>query len=379
MPVLRHTLTATFVDLGMSRCARASSPPSGSTPMEPFYPAARARLRRVPARAAPGVRRARGDLHRVRLLLVVLRQPGCEHARPLRRAMIASARARTGRPGGRGRQQRRLPAAALRRARASRCSASSRPRNVADAAESAGVPTLDRVLRRRGRRARIVAASTAAPTSSSANNVLAQVPDLNDFVAGIAVLLAARRRGHARVPAPAAADRGQPVRHDLPRALLLLLAADRASGSSPPTGSTVFDVEELPTHGGSLRVFARARRATTASRSAARVEALRARERGRPGSTRLDGYAGFGPRVEATKRALLELPDRRQARRASTVVGYGAPGKGNTLLNYCGDPRRTSSTTPSTATRTSRASSCPGRTSRSTRPSRSPRPVPTTS
>ena len=131
-------------------------------------------------------------------------------------------------------QQRRLPAPALRRARHPGAGHRARARTSPRPPSEKGVPTLVEFFgveiapgglsRERGRADLIIG-----------NNVLAQVPDLNDFVGGIQ--LAARRNGtvHARVPTPAAADRRQPVRHDLPRALLVLLAATRPSGSSPPT------------------------------------------------------------------------------------------------------------------------------------------------
>lgn len=96
-------------------------------------------------------------------------------------------------------------------------------------------------------------------------------------------------------------------------------------------GLEVFDVAELWTHGGSLRIYAGhpgARPATGA------VEELLARERG-AGYDQVGVYEGFSARVERTKRRLLEfLIEARDA--GATVVGYGAPGKGNTLLNYCG-------------------------------------------
>jgi hypothetical protein len=98
-------------------------------------------------------------------------------------------------------------------------------------------------------------------------------------------------------------------------------------------GLTLFDVEELPTHGGSLRIYARhagdgARPVTAA------VEALEARERAY-GLDRLATYAAFAEQVRETKRGLLDFLI--EANRAGAqVVGYGAPGKGNTLLNYAG-------------------------------------------
>jgi hypothetical protein len=98
-------------------------------------------------------------------------------------------------------------------------------------------------------------------------------------------------------------------------------------------GLTTFDVEELPTHGGSLRVFLRHREDSTHPVTA-RVATLRAREAA-AGVTDLTYYAGFAESVKATKRKLLEflIAAKREGQR---IAGYGAPGKGTTLLNYCG-------------------------------------------
>src|SRR5262249_11271055 len=98
-------------------------------------------------------------------------------------------------------------------------------------------------------------------------------------------------------------------------------------------GLTVFDVEELPTHGGSLRLYAR-HAADGTKPVTKRVESLLQRESD-AGLLRIETYATFGERVRETKRKLLEfLIGVKRAGR--TVAGYGAPGKGNTLLNYCG-------------------------------------------
>jgi hypothetical protein len=98
-------------------------------------------------------------------------------------------------------------------------------------------------------------------------------------------------------------------------------------------GLTLFDVEELPTHGGSLRIYARHTDDTTKPVSE-RALALRQRELA-AGLTGMAYYAAFGEQVKETKRKLLDFLI--QAKRAGkSVVGYGAPGKGNTLLNYCG-------------------------------------------
>ena len=97
-------------------------------------------------------------------------------------------------------------------------------------------------------------------------------------------------------------------------------------------GLELFDVEELPSHGGSLRIFAQ--HTGGPHPVTARVEELLERERG-AGYDGLDVYLDFPERVEASKRALLRfLIDAKEA--GKRVVAYGAPGKGNTLLNYCG-------------------------------------------
>ena len=98
-------------------------------------------------------------------------------------------------------------------------------------------------------------------------------------------------------------------------------------------GLTILDVEELPTHGGSLRIYAQ-HSENTATPVGGRVYALRQREIEGNFLT-LNHYRGFEEQVKATKRQLLSfLIDAKQ--RGKKIVGYGAPGKGNTLLNYCG-------------------------------------------
>jgi hypothetical protein len=98
-------------------------------------------------------------------------------------------------------------------------------------------------------------------------------------------------------------------------------------------GLTLFDVEELATHGGSLRIYARHAENHALPVSAA-VDALRRREL-EAGVTRLETYASFAEQVKETKRGILEFLIRAK-RAGKRVAGYGAPGKGNTLLNYCG-------------------------------------------
>ena len=165
-----------------------------------------------------------------------------------------------------------------------------------------------------------------------ANNVLAHVPDINDFVAGFAALL--KPGGVATFEFPHVlrlVTEGQfdTIYHEH-FSYLSLLAVERIFASQ---GLAVFDVEELPTHGGSLRVFAQR---ADAGRFAVepRVAALRARE-AEAGMAGLPFYASLQPRAEAAKLALLAfLVDAR--RHGKKVGAYGAAAKGNTLLNYAG-------------------------------------------
>jgi hypothetical protein len=165
-----------------------------------------------------------------------------------------------------------------------------------------------------------------------ANNVLAQVPDVNDFVAGMRVLLAPRGVATVEFPHLARLFEGNQfdtIYHEH-FSYFSLFVAERIFGAH---GLVVFDVEELPTHGGSLRLYLR-REQDGSKPLRPSVAALRAREAAE-GFHQLEHHLSFGPRIEATKRKLLSflIEARERGRR---TVGYGAPGKGNTLLNYCG-------------------------------------------
>jgi hypothetical protein len=203
-------------------------------------------------------------------------------------------------------------------------------RNVAAAAIAKGVPTLTELFGIELAH-RLVAEHRPADLIIG-NNVLAQVPDLNDFVGGMKILL-----GPSGV-----------ITLEFPHLLQLIdqtqfdtIYHEHFSYFSLATtarifaahGLTLFDVDELPTHGGSLRVYGRHAHDDTKPVTA-RVEALLLREQA-SGLSTLAAYSDFGARVEQTKRRLLSfLIEARNA--GKTVVGYGAPGKGNTLLNYCG-------------------------------------------
>jgi hypothetical protein len=165
-----------------------------------------------------------------------------------------------------------------------------------------------------------------------ANNVMAHVPDLNDFVGGMAPLLADYGVVTIEVPHLARLVEGNQfdtIYHEH-FSYFSFLTARRVLAAH---GLEVFDVDELPTHGGSLRIYAQHCAGGRHPVQPA-VEALAEREHAL-GFATLEGHAGFAPRVEETKWKLLEflIAQRREGRR---TAGYGAPGKGNTLLNYCG-------------------------------------------
>ena len=202
--------------------------------------------------------------------------------------------------------------------------------NVAQVAIRKGLPTLVKFFGRAT--ARDLAAAGRHADLLIGNNVLAQVPDLNDFVAGLQVLLAPR--GVVTVEFPhlmrlVAGNQFDTIYYEH-FSYFSFLAAERVFAAHR---LVVFDVEELETHGGSLRLYAR--HVEDSSKPVApRVRELAAAEEA-AGLRRPDYYAAFEERVKDTKRRLLEflIQARRQGR---TIVGYGAPGKGNTLLNYCG-------------------------------------------
>jgi hypothetical protein len=202
--------------------------------------------------------------------------------------------------------------------------------NVAAVAVKKGVPTLVKFFGRETA-AELVAEGKRADLIAG-NNVLAQVTDLNDFVAGLKIVLAPT--GVITIEFPhlmclVAENQFDTIYHEH-YSYFSLLTAERIFATH---GLTLFDVEELPSHGGSLRIFAR--HADDRSHpTTARLESLRAREKN-TGVEGLEYYASFAEQVRETKRKVLAFLI--EARRAGkTVVGYGAPGKGNTLLNYCG-------------------------------------------
>jgi SAM-dependent methyltransferase len=206
--------------------------------------------------------------------------------------------------------------------------------NVAQVAIERGIPTTVRFMGRAS--AEAIAREHGQADLLLGNNVLAHVPDINDFVGGMKTLLAPG--GTITMEFPHLLRLIEGVQFDTIYhehfSYLSLVTVERIFAHH---GLTLFDVEELPTHGGSLRIYARHTDEHvhgTARPVGERVHALREREiaDGYLGSAR---YQGFGERVRETKRKLLAFLIDAKAR-GKTVVGYGAPGKGNTLLNYCG-------------------------------------------
>ncbi len=165
-------------------------------------------------------------------------------------------------------------------------------------------------------------------------NVLAHVPDINDFVAGLKIAI--KPHGVITFEFPhlhrlIEQNQFDTVYHEH-FGYLSFLAVEKIFAHH---GLTLFDVEELPTHGGSLRIFARHTEDAGDLRAVTpRVEAMRKQETDF-GLTRMETYTSFDEKVKATKRKLLKfLIEAKEA--GKTVVGYGAAAKGVTLVNYCG-------------------------------------------
>ncbi len=202
--------------------------------------------------------------------------------------------------------------------------------NVAAVAQKAGIPTLTKFFDTK------TAAELKADGKQAdlllGNNVLAHVPDLNDFVRGLKIAL----------------KPGGVITMEFPHLLRLMrenqfdtiyhehfsyfsfLTVERVFTHH---GLRLFDVEQISTHGGSLRIFAT--HAEDTDRPAHERVAQLKQEETAAGLAGMQAYRDFSEQVKRTKRLLLEfLVDAKQA--GKTIAGYGAPAKGNTLLNYCG-------------------------------------------
>ena len=202
--------------------------------------------------------------------------------------------------------------------------------NVAEAARARGIDTVSRFFGRET--AQALRAERGPVDLLLGNNVLAHVPDLNDFVAGMADYLAPSGTITMEFPhlLRLMADNQFDTIYHEHFSYFSFTVVEKVFAAH---GLKLVDVEELPTHGGSLRIYAR-HAGPDAPEASPAVHALLEREADLGVST-LEFYAPFAERVERTKRRLLSfLIEAREA--GKTVAGYGAPGKGNTLLNYCG-------------------------------------------
>jgi hypothetical protein len=202
--------------------------------------------------------------------------------------------------------------------------------SVAAAAEKIGVPTLVEFFGE-GLAKNLVASGRQADLII-ANNVLAHVPLLNDFVAGIALLLKAR--GTVTIEFPHLLELIEHVEFDTiyheHYSYFSLYALEQVFSRH---ALRLYDAERLPTHGGSLRIYASHSKRADLEDSAVLRE-LRAEESA-AGLTDLPTYLRFAGRVEDCRRSLLAFLAAAK-REGKVVAAYGAAAKGNTLLNFCG-------------------------------------------
>jgi hypothetical protein len=202
--------------------------------------------------------------------------------------------------------------------------------NVAAVAIKNGIPTITSFFGRR--LARELASGGRQADLLLGNNVLAHVPDINDFVAGMKMLL--QPQGVITMEFPHLVRLIEENQFDtIYHEHFSYFSFTSVTRMFAAHGLKLFDVEELSTHGGSLRVYAcHAEDDTKAiSPDVMRLTAWEADW----GINSLDAYQAFKKKVEATKRNILHfLIETREA--GKSIAGYGAPGKGNTLLNYCG-------------------------------------------
>lgn len=202
--------------------------------------------------------------------------------------------------------------------------------NTASVAEKKGIPSIVKFFGVQTAK-EIVAAGQQADLLVG-NNVLAHVPDVNDFVAGMKIIL--KPNGIFTMEFPHLLQLIQQNQFDtIYHEHFSYFSFLTVTNIFAAHGLTLFDVEEIPTHGGSLRIYGKHDNAVEPIISD-RVTQLRDKEI-EAGLQRLETYLTFGEKVKQTKRKLLSFLIDAKAN-GKTIVGYGAPAKGNTLLNYCG-------------------------------------------
>lgn len=202
--------------------------------------------------------------------------------------------------------------------------------NVAEVAKQKGIPT--EVVFFGTETAKRLASEGKYADLLLGNNVLAHVPSLNDFVAGLKILL--KPQGVITMEFAYLIRLMEEAQFDTIYhehfSYFSFLTVERVFAAH---GLTIFDVEELPTHGGSLRIYARHQEDRTKNISE-HVFELKQREN-EAGYKNIEHYLTFNEKVKAIKLNILNFLIQAK-KEGKTIVGYGAPAKGNTLLNYCG-------------------------------------------
>ncbi|BAY55061.1 C-methyltransferase [Leptolyngbya boryana NIES-2135] len=201
--------------------------------------------------------------------------------------------------------------------------------NVSQVAKDKGIPVVNKFF---GVQTATELAADGKADLLLGNNVLAHVPDINDFVGGMKIML--KPDGVITMEFPhlmrlMEENQFDTIYHEH-FSYLSFMAVNRIFAFH---GLTLFDVQEIPIHGGSLRIYAR-HTDDESKPISDRVTELLEREK-TAGFDKLETYSHFTEQVKETKRKLLEfLITAKQ--KGKSIAGYGAPGKGNTLLNYCG-------------------------------------------
>lgn len=321
---LKHT----FVDLGMSPVANSNIKPENSQQMEPFYP-----LHAYVCDSCFLVQleqfQSPGQIFSDYVYFSSYSESWLKHARDYSEHMIAtfaidksSQVIEIASNDGyllRNFKQREIPVLGIEPAQ-----------NVAKVAEEAGIPSITRFFG--VDTAKDLVADNILADLLIGNNVLAHVPDLNDFVAGMKILL--NEGGIITMEFPHLEKLMKENQFDtIYHEHFSYFSFYAVSNVFDRHGLKIFDVKELPTHGGSLRIYA-CHKDDTQKQITSIVTALMQREIN-DGYNRLDTYNLFGEQVKEVKRKLLDLLIKAK-REEKCIVAYGAPAKGNTLLNYCG-------------------------------------------
>ena len=321
---LKHT----FVDLGMSPVANSNIKPDHSQQMEPFYPlhayvCDSCFLVQLEQYQSPG------EIFSDYVYFSSYSESWLKHARDYSEHMIAtfaidksSQVIEIASNDGyllRNFKEREIPVLGIEPAL-----------NVAQVAQEAGIPSITKFFG--VDTAKELVADNIHADLLIGNNVLAHVPDLNDFVAGMKILL--NVGGIITMEFPHLDKLMKENQFDtIYHEHFSYFSFYAVSNVFDRHGLKIFDVKELPTHGGSLRIYA-CHKDDASEEITSNVATLMHREIN-DGYNRLETYSRFGEQVKEVKRKLLDLLIRLK-RENKHIVAYGAPAKGNTLLNYCG-------------------------------------------